>query len=78
MLSNEGAKEMCIWFIEIVSYLKSLRKIHSNEEMVRKLVRSCPRNQWGDKVIATEEAQNLKALKLENFVGKLFAYEIHL
>lgn len=35
-----------------------------------------PKKKWGPKVAATEEAQNLKTLQLQELVGNLLAHEI--
>ena len=78
MLPNEGVKEMYISFIDIINNHKSLQKVYSNEEMVMNLLKSLLRNQWGAKVMTIEEDQKLKILKLEDLVGKVLAFEIHL
>ena len=46
--------------IDITNNLKSLGKMYIKEEMVRKILRCLPKNKWGPKVIAIEEAQDLK------------------
>jgi len=35
-------------------------------------------NKWGLKIIATEEPQEFKKLKLDDLLGKLLTHEIHL
>jgi len=37
-----------------------------------------PKNKWGPKVTAIEEARSLKKLKLDDLLGKLLTHEIHL
>ena len=59
-------------FTDITNNLKSLGKTYTNEEMVRKILRCLPKNKWGPKVTAIEEAQNLKTLALDDFLGKFF------
>ena len=46
--------------------------------MVREILRYLPKNKWGPKVTAIEEAQNLKTLALDDLLGKLMTHEIHL
>jgi len=46
--------------------------------MVRKILRCLPKNKWGPKVTAIEEAQDLKTLALDELLGKLLTHEIHL
>ena len=65
-------------FTDITNNLKSLGKIYTNEEMVRKILCCLPKNKWGPKVIAIEEAQDLKTLALDDLLGKLLTHEIHL
>jgi len=50
MHSIESVKEMYIRFTDIIHNLKSLRKVHSNEEILRKFLGSLLWNQWGAKV----------------------------
>ena len=46
--------------------------------MVRKILQCLPKNKWAPKVIATEEAQDLKKLELDDMQGKFLTHEIHL
>ena len=46
--------------------------------MVRKILRSLPKNKWGPKVTAIKEAQNLETLALDNLLGKLMTHKIRL
>jgi len=43
---------------------------------VRKILCCLPKNKWGPKVIAIEEAQDLKKLELDDLLGKLLTHEI--
>ena len=52
--------------------------MYTDEEMVRKILRCLPKNKWGPKVTAIEEAQDLKTLTLVDLLGKLLTHEIHL
>ena len=78
MHPGETIKEMFIRFTNIANNLKSFGKTFTNEEMVRKILRSLPKNKWGPKVTTIEEAQNLKTLALDSLLGKLLTQEIHL
>ena len=78
MQPEETIKEMFTRFTDITNNLKSLGKSYTNEEMVRKILRCLPKNKWGPKVTAIEEAQNLKTLTLDDLLGKLMTHEIHL
>ena len=71
MQPDETIKEMFTRFTDITNNLKSLGKTYNNEEMVRKILRCLPKNKWGPKVTAIEEAQNLKTLPLDDLLGKL-------
>jgi len=78
MQPDETIKEMFTRFTDITNNLKSLGKTYTNEEMVRKILRCLPKNKWGPKVTAIEEAQDLKTLALDDLLGKLLTHEIHL
>jgi len=52
--------------------------MYTNKEIVRKILWCLPKNKWGPKVTAIEEAQDLKTLALDDLIGKLLTYEIHL
>ena len=78
VLSKLTIKEMFTRFTDITNNLKSLGKTYTNEEMVRKILRCLPKNKWGPKVTAIEEAQDLKTLALDDLLGKLLTHEIHL
>ena len=78
MQPDESIKDMFTRFTDITNNLKSLGKSYSNEEMVRKILRCLPKNKWGPKITAIEEAQDLKKLELDDLLGKLLTHEIHL
>jgi len=78
MLPRESIKDMYMHFTEIIHNLKSLGKTCTNDEKVRKVLQCPLRSKSGPKVTATDEAQYLKTLKLNELVGKLLTYEIHL
>ena len=68
MQPDKTIKEMFTRFTDITNNLKSLGKMYTNEEMVRKILRCLPKNKWGPKVIAIEEAQDLKTLALDDLL----------
>ena len=70
MKTEESITKMFTRFTDIINRLKSLGKVYSNSEQVRKILRSMPRN-WEAKVTAIEEAKNLNALPLEELLGSL-------
>ena len=45
---------------------------------MRKILRCLPKNKWGSKVTAIEEAQDLKKLEPDDLLGKFLTDEIHL
>jgi len=49
-------KDMCMWFVEIVNNLRSLRRTYTNGEMMRKILWCLLRSKWGPKVMTFEEA----------------------
>ena len=59
MQANGTVKDMIKRIIIIVKNLNSLDKTMSNQEKVRKILRSQPKVNWGLKVTASEEAQDL-------------------
>jgi len=78
MQPDESIREMFTCFTDITNNLKSIGKSYTNGKMVRKILRSLPKNKWGPKVTAIEEAQNLKTFALDDLLGKLMTHEIHL
>ena len=78
MQPGDTIKEMFTRFTDITNNLKSLGKTYTNEEMVRKILRCLPKSKWGPRVIAIEEAQDLKILGLDDLLGKLLTHKIHL
>ncbi|GAV68999.1 DUF4219 domain-containing protein/UBN2 domain-containing protein [Cephalotus follicularis] len=62
-------------FTNIINSLNSLGKSFSNNELVRKILRSLPKS-WQDKVTAIEEAKDLTKLKLEDLLGSLLTHEL--
>ena len=73
--TNKIIFEMFTRFIDIINVLKSLSKLYTNVEMVRKILRCLPRS-WGPKVTAIEEAKDLPKMGLDELLGSLMTHEI--
>ncbi|GAV58877.1 DUF4219 domain-containing protein/UBN2 domain-containing protein [Cephalotus follicularis] len=71
----ESTNYMFDRFSNIINSLNCLGKSFSNNELVRKIIRSLPKS-WQDKVTAIEEAKDLTKLKLEDLLGSLLTYEL--
>ena len=78
MLPNESITAMFTRFTDIINGLKSLGKIYSNVDLVRKVLRSLPK-EWGPKVTAIIEAkQDLTKYSLDELMGSLMTHELTL
>ncbi|CAL5438164.1 unnamed protein product [Camellia sinensis] len=75
MKSHESISEMFYRFTSIINVLKSLGKIYTNTEMVRKILRSLPKS-WEIKVIAISEVNDLSKLSLDELIGSLLTHEL--
>ena len=75
MEANETISQMFTRFTDIINGLKSLGKIYTNVEMVRKILRCLPRS-WSPKVTAIEEAKDLTKMSLDELLGSLMTHEI--
>ncbi|GKV32437.1 hypothetical protein SLEP1_g41046 [Rubroshorea leprosula] len=75
MKPEESIQDMYTRLNDIVTNLKVLDKIYPSQEVVRKILRSLPKN-WEAKKTAIEESKDLNTLKLEDLIGKLMTYEI--
>ncbi|GAV87532.1 UBN2 domain-containing protein, partial [Cephalotus follicularis] len=64
-------------FTNITNALKSIGKSYTNNEMVRKILRSLP-IAWMPKVTTTKEAKDLSTLPMEEFIGSLMTHELNL
>lgn len=64
-------------FTDIINGLKSLCKVYSNAEMVRKILR-CLSKSWGPKVTTIQEAKDLRTLNLDQLMGSLMTHEIEM
>ena len=74
MGDRETIMDMYTRFTHITNELKSLGKIFTTEELVRKVLRFFPRS-WEAKVTAIQEAKDLKTLSLDELIGNLQTYE---
>ena len=75
MEQNETITSMLTCFTDIINYLKSLDKMYSNSDIIRKILRSLPRA-WEAKVMAIQEAKDLNTLPLEELLGSLMTHEL--
>jgi hypothetical protein len=77
MKKDENISEMSTRFTNIVNCLKSLGKNYTNEENVRKILRSLPKR-WEAKKTAIYEARDLQVLSLDELFGSLMMYELEM
>ncbi|MQL97441.1 hypothetical protein Taro_030137 [Colocasia esculenta] len=77
MLPNENITQMYNRFSNIIVGLSSLGKILTNEETVRKILRSLT-HVWTPTVTAIEEAHDLTQLSIDKLIGTLMAHEINM
>ncbi|GKV50243.1 hypothetical protein SLEP1_g56955 [Rubroshorea leprosula] len=75
MKPEESIQDMYTILNDIVINLKALGKVYPFQEVVRKVLRSLPKN-WEAKKTTIEESKDLNTLKLEDLIGKLMTYEI--
>ncbi|MQM04825.1 hypothetical protein Taro_037630 [Colocasia esculenta] len=77
MQSGESITQMFSQFTDITNGLAGLGKTYEIGDMVRKILRSLPAS-WTLKVTAIEEANDLKRMSVEKFIGSLMAHEINM
>jgi len=75
MGDRETIMDMYTRFTHITNELKSLGKTFTTEELVRRILRVLPRS-WEAKVMAIQEAKDLKKLSLDELIGNLQTYEL--
>ena len=75
MKHDESIKQMHTRFTDIINDLSSLGKEYTTSEMVRKILRSLPK-QWEAKVIAIQEAKDHSKLPLDELISSLMTHEI--
>lgn len=74
MEQDESVHSMNTRFTNIVNTLRALGKTFSNNEKVKKIIRSLPK-EWRPKRIALEEANDLNTLSVDDLIGSLISYE---
>ena len=77
MNKDEPITEMFTRFTNITNDLKSLGETYSQTDKVKKILRSLTTD-WEKKTTAIEEAQDLSKLTLDDLIGNLMAYEVHM
>ncbi|GKV30656.1 hypothetical protein SLEP1_g39445 [Rubroshorea leprosula] len=75
MKPEESIQDMYTRLNDIVTNLKALGKVYPLQEVVRKVLKSLPKN-WEAKKTTIEESKDLNMLKLEDLIRKLMTYEI--
>ncbi|GKV34708.1 hypothetical protein SLEP1_g43057 [Rubroshorea leprosula] len=75
MKPEESIQDMYTRSNDIVTNLKALGKVYPSQEVVRKVLRSLPKN-WEAKKTSIEESKDLNTLKLDDLIGKLMTYEM--
>ena len=71
----ESITNMFTRFTNIVNCLKSLDKDFTNSELIKKILRSLPKN-WESKVTTIQEAKDLNKLPLDELLGSLMTYKL--
>ncbi|XP_057999319.1 uncharacterized protein LOC131178378 [Hevea brasiliensis] len=75
MKSDETISEMYDRFVEIIGGIKSLGKTFTNEELVKKILRSLPKEGLS-KVTSLKDSKDLSKVQLDELLGNLIDYEI--
>jgi len=75
MGDRETVMDMYTSFTHITNELKFLGKSFTTKELVRKILRLFPRS-WEAKVVAVQEAKDMKAITLDELIGNLQIYEL--
>ena len=77
MKQKETITEMYNRFTTIVNNLKGLGKAYGNNELVKKILNSHPKN-WEAKVTAIEESKDSNTFPMDELVGSLLTHEMKL
>ncbi|MQM18025.1 hypothetical protein Taro_051008 [Colocasia esculenta] len=77
MKSDETISEMFARFMVIINGLRALSKEYSNEELVRKILRSLS-PAWHTKATVIEDSKDLSKIALDELIGSLMTYELNL
>ncbi|GKV05126.1 hypothetical protein SLEP1_g17167 [Rubroshorea leprosula] len=75
MKPEESIQDMYRRLNDIVTNFKALGKVYPSQEVVRKVLRSLPKN-WEANKTTIEESKDLNTLKLDDLIGKLMTYEM--
>ena len=75
MKPSESIGDMYTRFTDVINGLKALSKDCSNFELINKILRSLPKS-LDPKVMAIQEAKDLKTFPLEELIGSLMIYEM--
>ena len=76
MLKEESINDMSNRYLNLVNELKRLGKSYTEEEKVKKILRSLTKD-WENKKTAIEEAQDLKSYSYDALIGNLLTHEMH-
>ncbi|PON35969.1 hypothetical protein PanWU01x14_332170 [Parasponia andersonii] len=75
MEKDESVSQMFTRFTSIINSLGTLEKTFPNSELMSKILRSLPRV-YKSKMVAIQEAKDLRKLTLEELIGSLMTHEI--
>ena len=73
----ETIAQMYSKITNIINSLKALDKMHTQPELVRKILRSLPTT-WIHKISIIEESKDLEKYDLEELIGSLMTHEIYI
>ena len=77
MKENESISDMYARLIVLTNGLKSLGKNYTENELVRKILRSLT-YVWHTKATVIEESRNLSSTIVDELIGSLMTYELSL
>ena len=77
MKKEETITQMYTRFTDIINGLTALSESYSRATKVKKVLRSLTTD-WERKTTAIEESQDLSKITLDDLVGNLMAYEVHM
>ena len=77
MKKDETITQMYTHFTDIINWLTSLGETYTQASKVKKVLRSLTTD-WERKTTAIKEAQDLSKMTLDDLIGNLMAYEVHM
>ena len=77
MAESEIINQMYSWFTNIINSLKALGKTYTQQELIRKILKSLLAT-WIHKVSAIEESKDLDRYELKELIRSLMTYEIYI